>query len=222
MKFLRFLLEIGIINTFVFNIKYFGFISIFKPKILIARNVKLMKLKGKILLSGNNKISHIGFSENLVCCGRKNRTVFFNEGDLIINGHFSVFKGCSIIIRQNASLIIGKDFSMSQCSTIQAYKSISIGSNCTISWDCLIMDSDTHPIIDQNSGQIINNNDSIIISDHVWICSDVKILKGAVVPRNCILGTGSIVTKKLSSENSIYVNNAIVKEKITFDTKKNM
>lgn len=107
---------------------------------------------------------------------------------------------------------------MSQCSIIQAYKKISIGRDCTVSWDCLIMDSDTHPILDKDKKNVLNPNQDIEISDHVWLCSGVKVFKGSSIPQNCIVGSGSVITKKLNKCNAIYVNNIAVKESITFDT----
>ena len=215
---IKLLLQVGIINTIRFNTRYFGMSSLLKPKVLIARNVVLKKTSGQINIVEGKRISNIGFSTNLAYSGRNNRTVFYNDGVLNIYGHISIFNGSSLIVRPNAELSIGDNFSMSQCSVIQAYKKITIGKDCTVSWDCLIMDSDTHPILDLEKKNILNSNMDIVLGDHIWLCSGVKVFKGSNIPKNCVVGAGSVITKKLEKSNAVYVNNTAIKENITFDT----
>lgn len=81
--------------------------------------------------------------------------------------------------------------------------SISIGSNCLISNNVRIW-GDGHTIYDRNTLQALNVPEyPVIISDHVWIGERVTLLKGAQIPKNCVVGIGAIVTKKHSQENSI-------------------
>lgn len=82
-------------------------------------------------------------------------------------------------------------------------KKIIIGKDCMFSSGIQIRNGDSHSIVDLNTGERINEAQDIIIGNHVWIGSDVKILKGARIADNAVIGSGSIVTGEIE-ENSVY------------------
>ncbi|GIC77284.1 acyltransferase [Moritella sp. F3] len=79
--------------------------------------------------------------------------------------------------------------------------SIVIGDGSLLSKGIMMMTSDGHPILNFNSKKI-NNHGAITIGKHVWIGTDVKILKNSSIGNGSIVGMGSIVTSKIPS-NSI-------------------
>ena len=85
-----------------------------------------------------------------------------------------------------------------------------------ISWDCTFIDTDFHRVLDLNNNRM-NDDEDIFVQDHVWVCSETLVLKGAEIKQDSIIAARSIVTKCLSKKNSIYVNNDIVKEGINWD-----
>lgn len=209
---LQILLKTSILKTIRFNLKYFSFRSIFKPKVLIARNVKLSRLKGKVIIP-KKSFGHIGFSTNPLYKGKKSKTLFFNDGIIEIRGHFCISEGTSISILKDARLTIGDNVHISQMVQIECHKEIFIGNETIIGWDTLIMDSDSHSIIE--NGVVINQNCKIVIEDNCWICCRCMLLKGAVLPFGSVLAAGSIYTKNNNTfNNSIYVNNKCVRENI--------
>lgn len=60
--------------------------------------------------------------------------------------------------------------------------------------------ADGHTIFDINSGEVINRAKPITIGNHVWIGANSIILKGASIPNNSILGTGSVISKPFKDE----------------------
>ena len=64
------------------------------------------------------------------------------------------------------------------------------GKDVLLGWNINIRDSDGHKIIETSNKKIINN---INIGNHVWICSNVDILKGTQIGDNCIIGYRSLV-----------------------------
>ena len=97
-------------------------------------------------------------------------------------------------------------------------KLIYIGKDCMISDKCEIRNGDSHAIYN-NDGERINTASSIILQNHVWLGSNVKVLKGSVIPSGCVIGNSSIVTKKLDEPNSIYVGfpcNTFVRKNVTW------
>jgi acetyltransferase-like isoleucine patch superfamily enzyme len=112
------------------------------------------------------------------------------ENTLIIQADLAVIEGTAIII--------GKD-------SMLAYK-------------IDIRTGDSHSIIDQDTNSRLNPSKDIIIGEHVWIGSNVLLLKGVHIGNDCIVGAGSIVNKKFTSNNSIIAGNPakVMKEGINW------
>lgn len=112
----------------------------------------------------------------------------------------------SIYIADPGSHIsIGKDFTMEGggiASTEGA--GISIGDDCMFSFSLDIRNGDSHPIYSIESGQRINDAKDIVIGNHVWLCAFAKIMKGAVIPDDCIIGNSSLVSGRLDKPHSLY------------------
>ncbi len=214
-KLFFYIFHLSILKTIRFNLHYFGFKGL-KPKVLVARNVALKKLKGNVSITKNSKKCHIGFSTNYIYCGAKLKTTFYNEGNIAINGNLCVSRGCSIVVKKEGKLEFGNDVHISQKTQIECHKSIILSDNSIIAWDCLIIDSDTHPIYTLD-GELINGNREIIIGSGSWICCRNIILKGAYVPKDSILAAGQIYNKKLYDDNVMIAGNRVVKRDFTIN-----
>ncbi|MBG6109882.1 acetyltransferase-like isoleucine patch superfamily enzyme [Flavobacterium sp. CG_9.10] len=93
---------------------------------------------------------------------------------------------------------------------------LTIGDNCTISWDCQFLDEDFHEICYQGKKQQQNNSISIV--NNVWIGCGVKIYKGAVIPSGRVIASNSIVKGIFTSKNTLIGGNPakVVKEDISW------
>lgn len=96
-------------------------------------------------------------------------------------------------------------------------KRITIGHDCLISWNCLIMDTDWHCVIDKNNACILNYDKECIIGNHVWIGCNCTLLKGVNIPDNSVIAAGSTISKKLTTSNAIYTGTKRIKENINWD-----
>lgn len=99
--------------------------------------------------------------------------------------------------------------------------SIIIEKNSMLSWGVQIIPHDGHDIIGLDDNKIINDCDEykIIIGEHCWIGSDVKLIHNVIIPKNSIIGANSLVNKKFNEENAIYagVPAKIIKNNITWE-----
>jgi len=80
--------------------------------------------------------------------------------------------------------------------------SIKIGNDCMLSFALEFRCTDDHAILDK-SNNVINLAKSIEIGNHVWIGKNATILKNTTIPDNCIVGYGSIVTKRFTTPNCL-------------------
>ena len=81
-------------------------------------------------------------------------------------------------------------------------------------WDI----TDLHKIFNIDTNQIINSPKEIYISEHCWICSGCKILKGVKLASNIIVAADSTITKSILTNNVIVgFNNRILKENVRWE-----
>lgn len=212
------ILNTSIFKTIRFNLHYFGLKAFFKPKILIAKNVKLVSLKGKIIINDSFKRGKIGFSNEQPEPSKRKNSYYFNYGGVLeIKGTtFEICKGTSIVVKKNANLTLGENFYLGPSSCISCEKEIKIGDNVMIGWETLIMDNDGHKIYSIETKELINSPKKISIQDKVWVGCRCLILKGANIPKGSIIGGGGIITKQLNKANTIYINNKEVKENVYY------
>lgn len=115
------------------------------------------------------------------------RIVFFGPADFSATASVRVF--------ENGLLEIREGFFSNANASINVSKRVVIGANAQWGWNVEIIDTDGHDIKNA-AGEKINPDEEIIIGDDVWIGAKASVLKGSVIPDGCIVGYGSIVSKK--------------------------
>ena len=107
----------------------------------------------------------------------------------------------------NCTLDIGKDFYVNGQLFVEFTEntSVTIGQDCMFSYGITIRTGDGHTIRDAATNEILNPNEDVNIGNHVWVGCNTMILKGSIIPSNCIVGACSLVNKKFYEENAILV-----------------
>lgn len=113
-----------------------------------------------------------------------------NNGGTITAENCQFYSGVRIEIRNNGNLFIGNGTYINRNTLIVVEEDVSIGRDCKIAWDVIIMDSDLHPL---NSETV--KHDPVTIEDNVWIGCRSIILKGITIGKGAIIAAGSVVTK---------------------------
>lgn len=113
-----------------------------------------------------------------------------NEGGTLTAENCQFYSGVRLEIGKGAVLRIGNGTYINRNTVIVAKKSIEIGRNCKIAWDVVIMDSDLHPISEEDMEE-----KPIIIEDDVWIGCRCILLKGIRIGRGAVIAAGAVVTK---------------------------
>lgn len=180
-------------KSFYMNFRWLPFKKAIKFPILISFDASL-RGGGKIVLPEQVKFGmvHIGF-HRVPICNPCDKTIVIVDGTLELKGRFHIGNGAKIRVTNNSTLSLGNNFGISASSAINCYNRITIGDNVLFSWDCLVMDSDTHPIFGSDS-EIINRGKEIIIGEHVWVGCRSTILKGSIIPDGCVIGACSLVS----------------------------
>ena len=105
----------------------------------------------------------------------------------------------------NAKLSIGDNTYITASSVIYCANEIEIGSNCAISWDTTIMDTDLHHLY-YSDGRENEVTKPVKIGDRVWIGCNTTILKGVTIGDNAVIGANTMVNKDVPA-NCLAVGN---------------
>ena len=153
-----------------------------KPKsVFILHNTAKIELHGLLITNSNCIIPN----------GRS--TVLRMDKDTIlkVNGNFSFFYGCDIVLLGGV-LELGSGFCNSD-TKIRCKQSIKIGNNVMVSHDVTIIDTDAHCM----SYKDYEMTKPIVIEDNVWIGMKATILKGVTIGTGSMIGAGAVVTKSV-------------------------
>jgi acetyltransferase-like isoleucine patch superfamily enzyme len=112
-----------------------------------------------------------------------------NLGGVLEAGNCLFYPGVRLEVGLGGSMQIGTGTYLNRNTEVIAWQEVSIGRDCMIGWDVLIMDTDQHPV----PGRSLENR-PVRIGDGVWIGARATILKGVVVGDGAIIAAGAIVT----------------------------
>ena len=203
-KIIKVFKKVNLLKTLYFNFHYFPFKIAVRLPVFIFWRSELYKMKGTILINAHISTGMLKFG----CHGLGTQDLFYSRtmwevyGTLILDGKANIGRGSKISIGEDATLILGKNFSITGNSTIISQKEITFGSDCLLSWDILIMDTDFHHIMDKDYNKI-NNPEAIKIGKHVWIGCRNTILKGVSIADNTVISANSIITRSFFEENCV-------------------
>ncbi len=205
-------------KTLRFNFHYFPLKTALKLPVFVSHRTFLRELHGKIMLPEkvNTAMIKIGFGDVGHYDRKRSRSIWQVSGTVAFGGKASIGHGSKLSVRGN--LTLGADFNMTAESTIVCAHQISFGNDCLLSWDILIMDTDEHPIINQD-GIRTNPDKPILVGNHVWIGCKCTLLKGTEIPNNTVVAAGTLLTSAFSGENQVIGGNppAILKSNVRWE-----
>ncbi|ASS77240.1 hypothetical protein CIG75_15205 [Tumebacillus algifaecis] len=112
------------------------------------------------------------------------------QGVLEIDGKVRFGPGVRVLVGPNAKLKIGDRSYITANSKLIVKSEVEIGTDCAISWDVQLMDTDFHRIAE---GAV--NTKKITIGNKVWIGSRATIMKGVTIGDGAVIAAGAVVTK---------------------------
>lgn len=110
-------------------------------------------------------------------------------------GGCKISYGSTVEVLNNAVLNSGY-FTMNCNSVLVSAKRIDIGQDVMLGRNVVIYDSDFHALIGKN-GEVLNPSASVKIENHVWLGTNVMVLKGTAIGKNSVVGANTIVKKQI-------------------------
>lgn len=161
--------------------------------ILISNRTVVEALTGKVTLcaselrTGLIKVGFTTFQGSDYC---RERTRLNIRGELVLSGECSFGAGSSVEIAEDARLSIGPEFNLGPRSLIICHNAMTFGRHDRISWDCTLMDTDQHALVDTD-GKRVNEDRPIQFGDNVWVGCHVIVAKGVSLADNTTVAAGS-------------------------------
>jgi acetyltransferase-like isoleucine patch superfamily enzyme len=134
----------------------------------------------------SRKFTHAGW---LACAPGFPKPRVRNLGGVLEAGNCLFFPGVRLEVGAGGKLSIGTGTYLNRDTEVIAWKEVSIGRDCMIGWNVLIMDTDQHPL----PGRVLDNR-PVRIGDRVWIGARAIVLKGVTIGDGAVIGAGAIVT----------------------------
>lgn len=178
-----------------FNLAYLPLRQAIRLPVLVSHRVWLARLHGRIELPAGARTGtvRIGFGSIGLFDVQRSRTVWKVDGRVVFRGTAWIGHGSRILVEDQGVLTFGDVFRITAESTIYAVKSIRFGDEVLMSWQIQIMDSDGHPILDQE-GSLINPDADVVVGNHVWIGSRATVTKGVRIADGTVVAAGAVVT----------------------------
>ena len=105
---------------------------------------------------------------------------FIAEGDI---------STVSVVVRENATLIIGDDVYMNYGVTIEACHEIRVGNHVLMAPLVSIIDDNRH---ETEPGAVLYKG-PIVIGNNVWLARNVAVIPGASIGDGCVIAANSVV-----------------------------
>ena len=133
------------------------------------------------------------------------RIDFKGSKNMIQMGENSSFQAGHIrFVGDGGKLLIGDNTRINGLYVlIEAGQQVSIGHNSLISYGVEFRTTDSHTIIDKDSGELLNTPQGISIGDRCWIGKEVMMMPGSNICNDTIVGARALVTKNFETTNVI-------------------
>lgn len=146
------------------------------------------KATGNRVVIGNNFNGNV----NVLVKG-KNSTLYIGNDAVIKKSKFS-------LLRDDTVFAVGDHVGIRAGANIKSYGQLVLGDDAMLSANILIQEYDGHPIFDHQGNEINNRNTGVFVGPHVWLCRDVKIIKGVTIGKGSIIGAFSTLTKSVPAD----------------------
>ncbi len=193
-----------------FNLRYFPLRTALRLPIFVSNRMRFVHLGGSIELEGE---PHAG----MVKIGFPTAEVFFDprytrgaldlHGKVKFRGRAALGQGTRIFVKDTGALTFGRGFWATSAIAISCHERIEFGETTALSFEILIMDTDTHKLVEAESDKVLNRNRPILIGDHVWVGCRSTILKGTSIGADSVVGAGSVVAGRFEGTNQLISGN---------------
>ena len=124
-----------------------------------------------------------------------------------VGKNIRILANVRISVLDDATFEISDNVIINHMCTLYVADKIFIDTGSRLSHQCSLIDHDyTSDGIQFFSKK---NKQKIIVGKNVWLGSNVIVLKGVSIGDNCVIGAGTVITKKIQANSKVVSDNAL-------------
>lgn len=120
----------------------------------------------------------------------------FRNGTIRVGRNCEFAAYCDFEAHGEGVLDIGEGTYFNRYCMISAHEHVTVGKHCMFGPGVKIFDNN-HRYTPETGVDSTLTTAPILIGDNCWIASDVIILKGACIGKNCVIGAGCIIRREV-------------------------
>ena len=167
-----------------------------KIPVFFYGKVKFSDLSGELIIKGPIKTAMIGFGQKFeISTTPKGISNFFLSGKLVFKNHAHIGNDYVIYIGEGAYCEFGNMSGLGSDVKLICKEKIIIGDWTGIAYESQIMDTNSHPMLNTETGVLYKMNGSIEIGSYNAISNRVTILLNTKTPDNIVVASNSLLNK---------------------------
>ena len=183
-------------KTWLFNLRCFPLKQAVRLPVFIYNNVQIKGICEVVLDAPHIYKGMIQIGNMPAKAYGKTKWLYIKK--VIFHGSCDIWGGT--VIEGRGTLEFGDNVVLAENCKIMCANHILFHDHTRAGYETIFMDTDFHYIIDTETNKVRRNTATIEIGEGTWISSTCKIMKGTHLPKNSIVGGGSLVNHDFSNE----------------------
>lgn len=180
--------KLNVWKTLYVNFRSMPFREAWHLPIYIYGKCVCLSLKGSITVRGQLQkgVITVGLKRNNIK-SYKAPTIIRNRGNIILTAGCWLDGGVRLSVGDSAYLFIGRETVLGDNTSVLCERKIFIDDFCSIGNNNVIVDTDSHFILNINTRECKDESAPIFLGKNCWITNNVTIKKGACLPIGTIV-----------------------------------
>ena len=184
------------VKTIYFNFKMFPFHIAKNLPVFFYGNVKFSSLSGKVIIEGPIKKAMIGFGQKFEFPSiSKGVAELSLKGTLCFKSNAHIGLDYAIAIAENAYCEFGFMGCLGSNVKLICTEKIIIGEWCGIGYNSQVIDTNSHPMKNTETGEVYPLSAPIELGNHNAFSNAVSIMPGTKTPNNCVIASQTLCNK---------------------------
>lgn len=168
--------------------------------VIFYGKVKFQSLKGEIIINGPIKRGMIGYGQYFEIAKKSKGTAEFSlMGKLVFNGPMHIGKDVFFSVGENAYCELGYMSCLGSDVKLICTDTIQIGDWSGIGYESQIIDTNSHPMKNSETGAFYPMTGPIFIGTHNAVSNRVSIMPNTRTPDFCVIASNTVTNKDYTS-----------------------
>ena len=197
---IKFYYSINWTKTLYFNFKKFPFSIAKKFPVFFYGKVKFQGINGEIIINAPIKRGMFGFGQKFEKATKSKGIAEFSLlGKLVLNGPIHMGKDVFFAIENNAYCEFGYMSCLGSDVKLICTDKIIIGDWSGIGYESQIIDTNSHPMKNSETGEYYPLTGPIFIGTHNAVSNRVSIMPNTKTPDYCVIASNTLCNKDYTS-----------------------